>query len=210
MSSARQTATVDGQFVRAVIDGVTASCGYFEDRARRLLAESGLDSHPSTTDSYPLSAYVDVLETIEETTGPNTLNRIGQAVPRLLNWPAHVEGVGDALAAFDTLYRRHHADGDAGAYTFERTGETTGTLRSDTPYPAAFERGIVEGIAAMFGTDTGFISVRDGGSTRDARAYVCTWYLDRSEYRRVSIPAPETDAEPARAAGSSRSPVSGD
>jgi hypothetical protein len=76
---------VDGAVLRAVVDGFRDATGYFEDRTRRQLTDHDLPADPKTGETYPLDRFLDLLETVERGTGPNTVNRIGQAVPRALS-----------------------------------------------------------------------------------------------------------------------------
>lgn len=100
--SADTSSEVDGVYVRAVVDGVRDATGYFEDRTRRLLAEHGLPAEPVAGETYSLDRFLDLLKTIERDTGPNTLNRIGQAVPKNVTFSRTVTDVPSALRELGT------------------------------------------------------------------------------------------------------------
>lgn len=210
---AEPAATVDGRLLQAVIDGVVQSCGYFETRARKLLADSGLDTHPEAGTSYSFDRFLDVLETVERTTGPNTLNRIGRAVPELVDWPVHVATVGDALQALNTRHVGYHSGDGAGTYHYTPVETTAGELESTTPYPAAFERGLLEGLGEIFGEESGYIGIEqragpklDGSATKRFELH---WWEDSREANNTIIPAP-TETPSVSEASSSGQPVSGD
>jgi hypothetical protein len=190
-SSHHSELTIDGRFVRAFVDGVLETCGYFEERARRILASHGIDD-PEPGVSYPLGAYLDALEEVQRTTGPNTLNRIGRATPAALQWSPGVRTIEDAFENLDRALDRAHDGSGAGEFTFRATDDG-GLLVADSPYPDAFERGLVEGIGKHFGTDTGFIAIADAGSHPadggDAREFDLTWWETRDERKTISPPA---------------------
>ena len=206
------TATVDGRFLQAVVDGVVQSCGYFEERARTLLAESGLDRQPVVGQDYAFDRFLDVLERIEETTGPNTLDRVGHRVAAELSWNHHVGNVDEALETLDARHESMHS-GDTGGYEFERIDDTTGTLRSTTPYPAAFERGLVSGLGERFGHGSGYVNVRqESGPTVDgasAKTFALAWWTDVEKRTETVIPAP-TEAPSASDNSARGRPAAGD
>jgi len=181
--------TVDGRVVRAFVDGVAETCGYFEERAHRLLGKHGIED-PQSGDSYALEAYLDAICDVQRTTGPNTLNRIGRATSAALPWSHRVQTIEDAFADLDHTFGRAH-DSDAGSFEFE-PDDHGGLLVADTPYPDAFEKGLVEGIGKHFGTNTGFIAVHDDGPLRadggDRREFDLTWWETRDDLKKIGPP----------------------
>jgi hypothetical protein len=170
---------VDGAVLQAVVDGIDEACGHFSDRAKRLLADHDLPAEPESGQSYPLEAFLDLLETIEHTTGPHTLARIGEAVPGLLTWPRSVTTTSEALGALDRVLSDHHSD-LPGSVTFERIDGGTGRIRSTTPYPAAFERGLFEGIGERFPSGSGFVWIEQTHRRNGVREYRLSWAADCS------------------------------
>jgi len=193
--------TVDGRVVRAFVDGVAETCGYFEERAQRILSSHGIEN-PRSGDSYPLGAYLDAIREVQRTTGPNTLNRIGRATPASLPWSHHVQTIEDAFADLDHTFSRAHGSG-GGSFEFE-PDDHGGLLVTDTPYPDAFEKGLVEGIGKHFGTNTGFIAVHDDGRLRadggDRREFDLTWWETRDDLKKISLPDNQAGSGSSRAA----------
>ncbi|MFC6975528.1 hypothetical protein ACFQL1_14120 [Halomicroarcula sp. GCM10025709] len=172
-----QATTVSATAVECVRAAITETCGGFEQRTRLLLERNGLPE-PERGEWYPLANVRALYEDLHSTTGRNIVEQIGVTFPRVTDWPGGVDGVGAALAGLDGVHRDLHR-GEAGGYSFTRTGERTGRLVCDTPYPAAFERGVVRGIGKRFGVDTGFVAIDD--HTRSDGATVCTveWWGER-------------------------------
>lgn len=195
--------TVDGRLVEAFVAGVVDACGHFEARARRILADNGIDE-VRLDESYPLGQYLDALREIQQTTGPNTLNRIGRAVPTRLEFPRDVSSMAAAYADLDRAYRRAHDGDGVGHFRFEQT-EDGGVLTSETPYPDAFERGLIEGIGKRFGTGTGFVAIHDADRIStdggDVREFDLGWWTDRSGRRTTTISPPRQRREETTSTG---------
>lgn len=196
--------TVDGRVVRAFVDGVAETCGYFEERALRILSSHGIEN-PQSGESYPLGAYLDAIHEVQRTTGPNTLNRIGRATPAALPWSRRVQTIEDAFVDLDHTFSRAHDGSDVGSFTFE-SDDDGGLLVTNTPYPDAFEQGLIEGIGKHFGTNTGFIAIDDAGRYRadggDSREFDLTWWETRDDLKKISPPdnlARQGSSQPARA-----------
>ena len=196
--------TVDGRVVRAFVDGVTETCGYFEERARRILSRHGIED-PRAGESYPLGAYIDAIHEVQRTTGSNTLNRIGRATPAALPWSHRAETIEDAFSDLGRVFGRAHDGADVGSFQFQ-PDDHGGTLVADTPYPDAFEQGLIEGIGKQFGTNTGFIAIDDSGRIQadggDVREFDLTWWETRDDLKKISPPeehAASGSTRPARA-----------
>lgn len=191
----RTSATVDGRVVQAFVDGVAETCGHFEQRARRLLADNGIEN-PEGSASYAFGDYLGAVRAVQRTTGPNTVNRIGRAVAAQLPWSRDVDTIEAAFDDLDRAYKHAHAGDSAGSFRFE-ANEDGGVLVSDTPYPAAFEQGLIEGIGKQFGTDTGFIALHDAGryltDGGDVREFDLTWWGTRAEPTTISPPRDAVD-----------------
>lgn len=191
------SATVDGCVVGAVVTGVTDTCGHFEGRTRRLLADAGLPRYPEEGDQYDFQRFLSVLNRIGQQTGPNTLTAIGRAVPEALSWPARVDSVGAALDHLGTVFGNVHSD--SRGYTFVSTGTQRGTIKSETAYPAAFERGLLEGIGQHFGRGTGHIDI-DEQSVSGGLRFELTWWLPDDRQTRIPAPSEYNTAQRTRTA----------
>lgn len=169
--------TVSGTVVECVRRGITETCGGFERRTRTILERNGLPE-PEADEWYPLADVRALYEDIHSTTGRNIVEQLGVTFPGVAQWPVGVAGVGAALAELDGVHQRLHR-GEAGGYSFTRTGERTGRLVCDTPYPAAFERGVVRGIGKRFGVDTGFVAIDEHGRSDGATVFTVEWWGER-------------------------------
>ncbi|PSP71630.1 hypothetical protein BRC79_00180 [Halobacteriales archaeon QH_8_67_27] len=78
-----------------------------------------------------------------------------------------------ALAALDEMYRAQHWGGDAGGYEFRQTGDEDGRVECETPYPCAFDHGIVEGVAIAHAD--GFVYVTEIGACQNNGLGRCTY-----------------------------------
>ena len=189
-------ATVDGRMALAVLGAYENGLGFFQSRARELLAANGIDA-PSPTRTYDLDAVLGVFADLRATQREKIIRRVGKTLPHELDWADGVSSTAEAFATLDAVYADLHG-GDAGGYEFERTGTEQGRLVCATPYPAEFEEGLFRGIAQRF-SETGYIDVelverRDGATTYDL-----TWWESA-----------ELDSGPTIDADAGSTPVAGD
>lgn len=194
---------VDGRIVDAFVDGVDQTCGYFGERATRILESHGIEQ-PQAGESHSLQGYLDAIYELRQTTGPNILNRVGTAVPSKLQFSTGVRSIEDAFRDLNRAFAHVHDDG-AVHVDFEAHAEG-GVLVVDTPYPTAFERGFIEGVGKEFGTNTGFIAIDEDSSDRtdsdDVQAYDLTWWETRDDLLKIGVPddqSPATASQPALA-----------
>jgi len=142
-------ATVSGRVLASIPAAVTRMSGSFETYTWQLLDDA--DAGPiSEDDWYAQETAVDVLARLEETVGPQVVERVGRFLPELLDWPRDVTTFTEALEAVGDWYRTVHRD-DA-AVVAASTGSENGELRLATPYPTAFENGLVRGLVLQFAT----------------------------------------------------------
>ena len=121
----------------------------FRDLSLQVLAEHGIVD-PKEGEWYPQQAWLDAFKEIAEKTGPATLKAIGKKIPELALWPPDVDTIEKALASIDMAYHMNHRGGDIGHYNFEKTGEQSGKMVCDNPYPCDFDLGIIEATAKRF------------------------------------------------------------
>lgn len=179
---------VNGQTIIAVVDGLGASgslaIGYLE--------KAGLPEIIAGIDHwYPQQAWLDVFRAIADELGDAVLFRIGLRIPENAAFPKGFDSVEGALVAIDVAYHMNHRNGHGevlfdpsrpaarrmlegiGHYRFERRAPGSAVVVSDTPYPCAFDRGIVEAMARLFAS----AQVRhvDGAGCRKDGAPSCTY-----------------------------------
>lgn len=139
---------VSGSAVLSVVEGMEA----YRTMALRILKENGIVD-PEKDKWYPQQAWLDAFRKIAEHIGQETLRAIGEKIPKLALWPPTINEVGEALASIDVAYHLNHFGGEIGHYSFERTGERSGKVVCDNPYPCAFDFGIVRATASRFAPD---------------------------------------------------------
>jgi hypothetical protein len=136
---------VSGAAVMSVVEGM----GVFKPIALRILKENGIVD-PEKDKWYPQQAWLDAFKRISEQMGQETLRAIGEKIPGSAVWPKHINGIEEALASIDVAYHINHFGGEIGHYSFEKTGERSGKMVCNNPYPCSFDLGIVKATASRF------------------------------------------------------------
>ncbi len=125
-----------------------AAMGAFRRRGEQLLADAGI-ADLRVDGWYPLPAYVRALATIERSIGPNTLYRVGQEIPNFIPVPPGLDTFEAVVGCFGPAFDMNHRGTGAGI-TFEMRDAHTGVIVSGTPYPCAFDRGVIMGFLLKF------------------------------------------------------------
>ena len=136
---------VSGELVLAMVEGMRG----VRKRYRHLLAEYGLDD-PKPDRWYSRDELLDVFETLAADAGPFVVFDMGARVADNASFPAEIDSVEEALARADALFQSSHRGAEVGSYTFEKTGEGSGTMVCRTPYPCDFDRALIEALALRF------------------------------------------------------------
>jgi hypothetical protein len=134
-------ATVRSANVRATFDAflLVPSAG------ERLMARHRLNLTDLTPDQVvPVQRWLDALKEIQQTVGTGVVRHVGTRIIENADFPPHLPTSMSILEALDAIYYRNHS-GDVGHYRCTRQGDQY-VIRCETPYPAEFERGLVEGI----------------------------------------------------------------
>lgn len=135
-------ATVRGLNVLATVDAFQL----VPDVARRMLARH----HLSTTDlkadaQVPVQRWLDALREIATTVGIAKLRAVGAKVVESALFPPSFPDVISVLVALDDIYHLNH-QGEVGHYRSSVMAGGRVRIVCETPYPAEFERGLIEGI----------------------------------------------------------------
>ncbi|MFC7141028.1 hypothetical protein ACFQMA_14480 [Halosimplex aquaticum] len=163
---------VAGEFVAAVVEGVEKFSADAREPAQRAFRDRDLaTARPG--EWYPLSSYVHAVEAVHGLVGDHAVHALGQRIARAVAFPEGVESVPDALDALDDVCRDRHRGGDVGGYAFRQIGDEDGRIECHTPYPCAFDRGVVEGTAVAHAD--GFVCVCEVGACRAEGADRCTY-----------------------------------
>ena len=168
---------VSGAIALAMVKGMRG----LRKRHRQMLDRHGLDA-PNPDQWYPQDDVLAVFEAIAADAELLTYCEMGTQVAHDADFPPEVESIEQALSHADALHRDNHRGRQVGSYTFQKTGENTGTILCNTPYPCDFDRGLVEGIARRFRPDGAWnVTVRHDGSAPcrkrgdDGCGFVVAW-----------------------------------
>lgn len=165
---------VNGQTVLAVVDGVPDP---FRDRAHAILAASGIED-PQPNEWYPQEAWLAAFEEIWTDVGDATLRGIGRAVPEQADWPGDVETAKEGLESIDRAHNMNHRGGDVGFYQAEQLARDLVEVTCKTPYPCAFDQGVVQGAAEAF-DDVGLPRVTETSARcRDEGGEKCVYEVE--------------------------------
>ncbi len=148
MTQATMTVTgveVSGELVRAMVEGMRG----VRKRYRHLLAEHGVDD-PDPNCWYSRDELLNIFQTISDNVGPFVICDMGTRVADDANFPAEIDSVEEALTHVGEFFRDGHRGDKVGSYTFEKTGEGSGTIVCQTPYPCDFDQALIEAIALRF------------------------------------------------------------
>ncbi|WP_254536261.1 hypothetical protein [Halomarina litorea] len=173
---------VHGRTILAVANEALAQFAEeYRERALSTLAARGIEN-PDPEAWYPQTDWLAVFERLTETLEPHVLDRLGEQIPAVADWPDDAaDSVEAGLRSIDEAYRRNHRGGDIGSYAFESTGERAGTVTARTPYPCVFDRGIVRAVARRSAPVDSFVLVEERGdgpcrrTGGDHCTYSVTW-----------------------------------
>jgi hypothetical protein len=136
---------VNGETVLSIVSGL----GVFKSRALEILSSSGIPD-PQPGQWFSQQSWLDAFKRIAEKLGSSTLFQIGKAIPANAQWPPSIDSIEKALASIDVAYHMNHRGGEIGHYTFTSTGEESGKMVCNNPYPCDFDRGIIAAVAEKF------------------------------------------------------------
>ena len=137
---------VIGQTILAVVDGM----GVFRETALKWLKEEGIEN-PKPEEYYSEQAWLNCFKRISRTLGNVTLRQIGMKWPSNVKFPPEISSIEQVLETMDDIYHMNHVgEADAGHYTWEKTGERSGIMTTDHPYPCSLDHGVLEGFVNYF------------------------------------------------------------
>lgn len=167
---------VHGQTILNVVDeALVRFSDTYQDRAREALAENGIED-PAPDEWYPQQAWLDTFRAIADDLEPHLLDRLGEQIPPIVDWPSGISGVESGLKAIDDAFQRNHRGGDIGYYRVEGSDEQTGSVIARNPYPCLFDRGLVRAVARKYAPVEAFVFVEEAGDTcRRAGDNACTY-----------------------------------
>lgn len=164
-----------GRTLLALEEALSRFSEEYRRRAREALAEHGIEG-PEPGEWYPQEAELDAFETIAAELDPHILDRVGEQIPDVAEWPGDIAGVEGALRSIDEAYHENHRGGDIGHYRFEPVDGRTGRVECRNPYPCQFDRGLIRAVARAHAPVESFVFVEEDGETcRRRGADACTY-----------------------------------
>jgi len=143
-------AEVAGEVVMAFLAGFPPE---FKSSGLLILEQHGL-SEPKLETFYPLQHFLDAMKQISDTFSAQMLFRIGEQIVLHAVPPPGIDDLQKSLELLDVGYHMNHRGGEVGSYRYESLGIQNGlqkaTMTCRTPYPCAFDRGVIEGLARRY------------------------------------------------------------
>lgn len=168
-------AAVSGRLLAVLPEAVNRTCGSFDRSTRQFMSEYDI-TDPQPAQWFPQVTVVTMYEQLESAVGTGILERIGRFLPALVD---------DEIAEFtgieswyDTVHRDHE-----GSIRFQSTGSRRGEIVVETPYPDAFEDGLVRGLCREIQTDSMQVYVTETDPTTETESrYEVSWYRIGSQH----------------------------
>ncbi len=150
---------ISGQSVGSVLAGM----GVFKPLGLSVLERNGIvDPQPGRW--FPQQAWLDAFRALADRIGNATMFVIGQQIPDHVEYPFLFDSTETALRGMDAGYHRNHRLGGEvmfdpatgkmtegiGHYLFSRLGGNHARMTCTNPYPCAFDRGVIDGVAKRF------------------------------------------------------------
>jgi len=177
-------AEVIGEVVLGFIDAFPLQA---RDVALKVLNWNGIHEAQSG-EYYSLKSFLGAMRDISETFGSSMLFLIGEQYAINTNLPAEVKSLEECLASLGGAYQSTHKGRDIGYYEYSHLGVDGHLAKAKivchTPYPRAFEQGMIEGYVRRLrpanGDTTSVLSDEPGlrGKSLIAhRTYIISWLL---------------------------------
>jgi hypothetical protein len=167
--------------LRGAIDAFLAAFGSYRSRGEKvILRHLGVtELDPSPDAWFSQRAYLSAMKELQEQFGTAFLRKIGSLL--FDNSPAapEIDTIPAAMAIVQHLYATTHRNGEGknGSYVWMQTGERSGAMRCDAPYPCALDIGLLESLAGRC-TPKGTVRHQDGPCRHkgdDECTYVVEW-----------------------------------
>lgn len=154
--------------------------GAFKRLAENILKENHIVD-PKPGHWYSQQSWLDSFKSISEKIGPNTVFLLARQIPTSAEIDETIDSLEKALFGLDEAYRNSHRGGEAGHYTFVKTGRRTGQMHTLNPYPCEFDRGLLDALTRRFEPTNPYLDVfhHDNapckGRGADSCTYTITW-----------------------------------
>jgi hypothetical protein len=139
---------------RGAVDAFLAAFGPFKGRGEKVVLRSfGMESFPTDPEAtFSLAAFLHAMRELQNQFGPPFMRKIGSFIYDNAVFQPGLDTLEKLMAGTDVAYNMNHVNGAGriGSYQWTRTGERQGVMSCDSPYPCAFDLGILESVAARF------------------------------------------------------------
>lgn len=152
--------------------------GAFKSLAAGILRDNAI-YEPKPGGWYSQQAWLNSFKTIAEKIGPNTVFLLAGQIPTSADIDPEIDTLEKALFNLDEAYRRCHRGGEAGHYTFVKTGEKTGQMHTLNPYPCEFDRGLLDALTRRFEPANPYLDIvhHDNAPCKRRGADSCTYTI---------------------------------
>lgn len=166
--------------------------GNYHQIGVEIFARHGI-TDPKPGDWYVTQNVLKAYQEVEQKLGKTTLFSIGEKVPSNAVFPPEIDNIEKALYSINIAYHMNHSihgvsmfdpstgtvqDG-IGNYAVKILGEGEAEITSDTPFPTAFDEGIIFAIAQRF-NEASLVTVVEERSTRsqggNEDVYLVQWF----------------------------------
>lgn len=171
---------VHGQTIVTVVEDALAQFSdAYRDKARDALAQEGI-TNPEPDEWYPQQAWLNAFETVADDLEPHVLDRLGEQIPAVAEWPNDIHTVEEGLKSINEAYQRNHRGSNIGSYQFEPTDQHEGEVVCTNPYPCEYDRGIIRAIAQRYAPVDSFVFIEERGEQcrrdgDDTCVYTVNW-----------------------------------
>ncbi len=173
---------VSGQTILSVLNALTT-----RTLGLKFLAENGIKD-PQPDAWYPQQAWLNAFKQIGAIIGPNTLARLGGAIPESAKFPPNIDSMHKALELVNIAYHMNHRinkeilfnpttgqlkDG-IGYYKYSKTGENSAEMTCDNPYPLDFNKGLILAMTKKFKPAGAIVDVQQK-FVEDLPVFIVRW-----------------------------------
>jgi len=143
-----ETVEVNGETVLTIVN---AFPDFMQEKAIEILKNNNI-VNPQIGEWYSQKSWLNTFKEISDNFGPNTLFKIGKAIPENAQFPPGIDSIEKALGLIDVAYQMNHRNGEIGYYkllSFDAIKKEA-RMECKTPYPCDFDKGIITAMARKF------------------------------------------------------------
>lgn len=140
---------------RGVVDSFLAAFGAYKARGEKVVARhlgtAALTEDPNAT--YSAVKFLGAMAELQEQFGGPFMMKVGSFIFDKAVFPPGIDTLTKGMELVGVAYYMNHskeAEGRIGGYHWSATGERSGRMMLDNPYPCAFDLGIIGTIARRF------------------------------------------------------------